>query len=116
MNTFNFHLSNSDTQTITACLSVLPDLLPEFDALLPENFDRVLFYAGNAITRIANRESKIHAEEARSIWIALYLADMVNHGEIFAADDISRLCREHTFGITKLLPKFESVLDKHLPR
>ena len=115
MNTFNFHLNSSDTQTITACLSVLPDLLPEFDALLPDNFDRVLFYASSAITRISNKESKIHAEEMRSIWISLYLADMVNHGEIFVDSDISQLCREHTFGITKLLPKVESVLEQHLP-
>ena len=112
MKNFNFHLTTSDTKTLIATLTVLPEVLPQIEGILPENFNRALFFSETALKKLSNMETRISKNELAAIHLSLCLADMVNRDEVIVDQFVSQLCREHVFGINKLKPLYDELFGK----
>ena len=108
MSFFNAHLSNSDISTISACLSILPDTISEISGVSPIAIASLLSSALHALETLSVRSSRVHSSEISAIYSALYLADMVNQGDLIVDADVAQICRQHRAGIEKLLPLFEN--------
>ena len=106
----NFHLSDSDIQTLVMTLSILPTLgLEDSDIQAKINMQCCL----SAVEHLATLDSyKPTPNEVRIMYASLQAAQLINKGRLKADSEVKAKCSNAMFSINKLLPHFESYIKQ----
>lgn len=110
---FDYQLTESDLDTLLVTLSVMLDVLPDYDS---EEFDedtkiQALSFGEQALLHLSTSYPRVQRNELIAIHISLGLADMINQNEIIVDPTYKKQCSEHLFSINHLLSVFDSFFE-----
>lgn len=110
---FDYQLTETDLDTLLVTLSVMLDVLPDYD---PDEFDedtmiQALSFGEQALLHLSTLNPRVRNNELSAIHISLQLADMINQNEIIVDPTYKKQCSERLFSINHLLSVFDSYFE-----